>query len=245
MRSIQYLEQEQMNVISHNRSGQNISSLERAGSIAAGALLALRGIRRGGPTGYLAAFTGAELVRRGATGRCYLYDALGLSTSPKGQGSATTSVAYPLGIGVEERVHIAKEPAEVYNFWRRLENLPCFMHHLESVETSGTGRSHWVARGPVGSRVEWDAEIINDVPDRLIAWRTIGGDVQSAGSVQFKRSELGGTDLQVKLQYNPPAGLVGAGFAKLFGEEPSQQIREDLSRLKTRLESKVLQSSGV
>jgi len=234
-----------MHVISHNRLGQNVSPLERAGSVATGVLLAIRGIRRGGTAGYLAAITGAELVRRGATGRCYLYDALGLSTAPKGQGSRTTSLPYPIGIGVEESIHIDKQPGEVYRFWRRLENLPCFMHHLESVETSAMGRSRWVARGPAGSRVEWDAEIINDVPDRLIAWRTVGGDVQSAGSVQFKQSGKGGTDLQVKLQYNPPAGLVGAAFAKLFGEEPSQQIREDLNRLKARLESAVLQDASV
>jgi uncharacterized membrane protein len=224
-----------MRVITHPQHGYNISEVERALSILLGAFVATSGLRRRGSSGALLALAGSEMIRRGATGKCYLYQAFGISTARTGQGAESTSLAYPLGIGVEEAIQINVPPEEVYRFWRDLENLPRFMWHLESVTAFEPNRSHWIARGPAGRRFEWDAEIINDVPNQLIAWRSIGGDVQNAGSVQFKPSGSG-TEVRVKLQYNPPAGVVGAAFAWLFGQEPSQQIREELGRLKTALE---------
>jgi uncharacterized membrane protein len=113
------------------------------------------------------------------------------------------------------------------------------MRHLLSVEQREGGRSHWVAEGPLNHKVEWDAEIINEIPDELLAWKSLpGSDVASAGSVQFKDAADGsGTDVHVELQYNPPAGQVGAYAARLFGREPEQEIQADLRRLKRYLES--------
>jgi uncharacterized membrane protein len=127
----------------------------------------------------------------------------------------------------------------VYQFWRTLENLPLFMAHLERVTDLGGGRSHWVARGPAGVRVEWDAEIINDVENQVIAWRSLpGADVDSAGSVNFDAMRAGqSTQVTVRLQYAPPAGRAGGWVATLFGREPSQTIREDLRRLKQLMEA--------
>ena len=133
---------------------------------------------------------------------------------------------------------IDRNPDEVYTFFRNFRNLPRFMEHLESVEETGEGRSHWVARGPAGMNVEWDAIIVADDPGRVITWRSLeDADVDNAGAVRFEAAPGGrGTILKVNLQYNPPAGVVGATVAKLFGEEPNQQLKDDLRRLKQVLE---------
>lgn len=140
------------------------------------------------------------------------------------------------------RVHtmtINSSPDEVYRFWRDFENLPRFMSHLESVRITGDKRSHWVAKAPGGTTVEWDAEIIEDVPNKLIAWRSLeGADVENSGVVRFESAPGGrGTEVRVEIVYNPPGGVLGAGIAKLFGEEPGQQIKGDLYRFKQVMET--------
>jgi uncharacterized membrane protein len=129
--------------------------------------------------------------------------------------------------------------ADVYRFWRRLENLPRFMTHLDRVTQTPDGRSHWVAVGPAGLAVEWDAEIINEVENQVIGWRSLpGSDVVTAGSVNFDTAREGrSTQVSVHLQYAPPAGKAGALVASLFGREPSQTIREDLRHFKQLLEA--------
>jgi uncharacterized membrane protein len=126
---------------------------------------------------------------------------------------------------------------QVYRFWRNFENLPKFMKHLDAVAMREAGVSHWVARGPAGTKVEWDARIINEIDNKLIGWQSLEGSmVSTAGSVNF-RETYGGTDVRVHLQYNPPAGKLGAAVAWLFGEEPNVQIREDLQRFKHLMET--------
>jgi len=126
---------------------------------------------------------------------------------------------------------------ELYVMWRDFENLPRFMSHLKSVKTYGN-RSHWVADGPTGP-VEWDADIVNDEPNRLIAWRSLQeSQVATAGAVHF--TPLGhdrGTEVLVELKYDPPGGKLGSWLAWLFGQEPGQQIREDLRRFKQLMEA--------
>src|SRR5919202_1327468 len=142
------------------------------------------------------------------------------------------------GIHVAKSITIKKSPEEVYGFWRNFENLPRFMYHLESVEVRDAGRSHWVAKAPAGASVEWDAETIEDVPNQRIAWRSLpDADVTNSGSVEFRRAAGDrGTEVHVELHYDPPAGKLGKMVAKLFGEEPAQQIGDDLRRLKQVLE---------
>src|SRR5215213_2376102 len=129
-------------------------------------------------------------------------------------------------------------PEEVYSFWRNFQNLPRFMRHLEAVHDMGDGRSHWKAKGPAGMEVEWDATIIADVPGEVITWRSLeGSDVDNAGAVRFERAPGGrGTIVRVNLEYNPIAGVLGAAVAKLFGEEPEQQLDDDLRRFKQVME---------
>jgi uncharacterized membrane protein len=134
---------------------------------------------------------------------------------------------------------VNRPAAELYRYWRNFENLPKFMDHLESVRTTGEKRSHWVAKAPAGTTVEWDAEIINEKENELIAWRSLeNADVDNAGSVRFQEAPAGrGTEVRVSLEYDPPGGMVGAAIAKLFGEAPDQQIQEDLRRFKQVMEA--------
>ena len=141
------------------------------------------------------------------------------------------------GVHVEESVTVNRPIGDVFRFWRNFENLPQFMNHLESVSQREMGVSHWVAKGPAGTRVEWDARIINEIDDKLIGWQSLDGSmVSTAGSVNFRETPRG-TEVRVHLQYSPPAGKVGAAVARLFGEEPGVQIREDLRRFKQLMET--------
>jgi uncharacterized membrane protein len=142
------------------------------------------------------------------------------------------------GVHAKASCIVNANPDEVYSFWRNFENLSRFMKHLDSVQDLGDGRSHWTAKGPAGTTVEWDATIIADVPGEVITWRSLeGSDVDNAGAVRFESAAGGrGTIVKVNLQYNPPAGVIGATVAKLFGEEPEQQLDDDLRRFKQVLE---------
>ena len=136
---------------------------------------------------------------------------------------------------------------EVYRFWHDFENFPRFMYHLESVRTTGPGVSHWVAHGPAGTRVEWDARITADTPNEMIAWQSLeGSDVDHAGSVRFEaRPGMRGTLVQVDLEYRPPGGVAGKLVATLFNESPEQQVHDDLRRMKQVIETgEVLRSDG-
>ncbi len=191
----------------------------------AGGALALCGLRRRSLPGIGLAVLGGSLAYHALTGHWPLQEPRGIDAD--------------YAIRVDKAVTINRPVEEVYRFWRNFENLPRFMSHLESVTVLDDKRSHWVASAPLGTNVEWDAEIINEEENRLIAWRTIGdSDVQSAGSVRFKETPDGhGTEVHVKLEYMPPGGVAGALVARLFHEEPNQQVEEDLRRLKQMLES--------
>jgi uncharacterized membrane protein len=142
------------------------------------------------------------------------------------------------GVHAKASCIVNRNPDEVYGFWRDFGNLPRFMEHLVSVDEMPEGRSHWVAKGPAGSTVEWDAMIVADDPVRVITWRSLeNSDVDNAGAVRFERATGGrGTILRVNIQYNPPGGVVGATVARLFGEEPNQQLEDDLRRFKQVME---------
>lgn len=142
------------------------------------------------------------------------------------------------GLDVRHAITVNRPVETVYQFWHNFENLPRFMRHLESVQVTGEQRSHWKAKGPAGITVEWDAEVVTDRPNEQIAWRSLeGADVQNAGSVRFKAAPGGrGTEVRVDLQYAPPGGKLGAVIAKLFGEEPVQQVIDDLRRFKQVME---------
>ena len=206
----------------------NVGNLERIGSVAAGAALLYIASRRSRRTPGIRA-TGAGLLLRGVGGYCPVNAMVGRDTRTRDTKAA---LGGSRGVRVIESVVVGVDPSTAYRFWRNLSNLPRFMNHLERVDVIDSTRSHWVAIGPAGTRVEWDAEIINDIPGELIGWKSLeSADVVSAGSVRF-REMPGGTEITVHLQYDLPAGQIGEWVAEAFGQAPSQTIREDLWRLK-------------
>jgi uncharacterized membrane protein len=219
-------------------SDVNVNQTERWISGLAGGALAIYGLTRRTWGGVVLALVGGTLIHRGSTGHCYMYDALGVNTAGE-TDNPLVSVPAGHGIKVEKSVTVNRSPEEVYRFWRNFQNLPRFMNHLESVTDLGNDRSHWVAKAPAGKTVEWDAEVYNEKEGELIAWRSLeGADVDNAGSVRFEPAPEGrGTVVRVTLKYDPPAGKLGSLVAKLWGEEPSQQIEEDLRRFKQVMET--------
>jgi uncharacterized membrane protein len=214
----------------------NVGGVERWISVALGTALITTALARRDRNSAIGGMVGGVLLYRGASGHCPVNTAIGRN-SASGENTRV-ALGGPAGIHVKDSVTIGRPIEELYRFWRNMENLPQFMNHLESVRRIDDMRSHWVARGPAGMRVEWDAEIINEVPNQVIGWRSLPeADVVSAGSVNFDDAGERGTRVSVHLQYDPPAGKLGAWFARLFGEEPSQQIREDLRRLKRLIEA--------
>jgi len=214
----------------------NVGETERLVSGLVGGALAVFGFTGRGP-GLLSMLAGGSLLWRGITGHCSCYQALGVSTG----GPQSDAAAIPAGHGVkiEEAITVNRPVAEVYREWRKFDQLPRFMTHLKEVRDLGNGKSHWVAKAPLGMTVEWDAEIITERENELIGWKSLdGADVDTAGSVHFWPAPgTRGTKVTVILKYDPPAGTVGAAAAKWLGESPEQQVRDDLRRFKSMMES--------
>jgi len=214
----------------------NVSNWERWASIALGAALvgvAVKYPRYRSTT----ATAGAGFLSRGLTGWCPVNAAVGRDTSHR-RDDTRAALGGARGVRVAESITIRRRPEELYEFWRDLTHLPQFMPHVERVDVLDARRSHWVVPGPAGSHLEWDAEVINEIRPELIAWRSLpGADVASAGSVHFRPVADGVTRLDVVLQYDPPAGQVGATVARLLGDAPETTLRLDLRRLKKMLEA--------
>jgi uncharacterized membrane protein len=217
---------------------RNINDPERWVSVVFGSALAAYGLKKRSIGGFLLSSIGGALVWRGATGSCPIYESLGVSSRHEDDGRQV-SVPYGRGVRVEKSVTINAPPETIYGFWRNFANLPRFMHNLEAVEVHDSKRSRWVAKGPAGKSVDWEAEIINEVPNELIGWRSIeGSEVDNAGSVHFKAATGGrGTEVKVVLRYDPPAGKFGARVSKILGEDPAINVQEDLRRLKMLIET--------
>lgn len=215
----------------------NVAKPERWLSVVGGAALAAYAARRRGIPGALMAVAGSEMIFRGATGHCPVYQALGVSTAHETNGHAQAIEGSATEI--HRSVTVNRPRGELYRFWRDFENLPRFMEHLESVTVLDDRRSHWVAKGPGGKSVEWDAEITDEREDQLIAWRAVEqADVPNEGSVRFIDAPGGrGTEVHVTATVKPPVGQLGKLVAKLFGEDPDRQIREDLRRFKQVMEA--------
>jgi len=208
----------------------NVGDVERLATLLGGVALAAYGLSRRSPGGLALALLGGVLLQRGASGHCYVYQALGVNT-------AQASGSEP--IHVEKTVTINRSAEDLYHYWHNFENLPCFMQHLETVRVFDEKRSHWTAKAPLGSSVEWEAELTDDVPNQLIGWRSLpSAEVQHSGSVRFSAAPAGrGTEVRVALGYSVPGGALGAMAARLFGESPDQQIADDLRHFKQAMEA--------
>jgi len=219
----------------------NVGDTERWLSIAGGAALALYALKRRSPASLALAAGSATLIGRGATGHCPAYERLGVDTAdPTAIRRNVLAAVLPSRKLEAERAYTIMRPRhELYAFWRNLENLPEFMEHLESVTVTGDGRSHWVTRAPIGRPVSWDAEITEDVEDRIIAWRSLPGSaIESSGQVQFGDAPEGrGTVVRARILYQAPGGKTAQEISRFFGESASQQLRDDLRRFKQVMEA--------
>jgi uncharacterized membrane protein len=217
-------------------AGPNVGRNERLISSVAGACLLATGLSSGKKGSLLLAALGGSLLYRGMSGTCHLYKAMGVNTHRR---SPATVIPAQHGYRIEKTIIVNRPPAELYSFWRELENLPKVMQHLKSVDVIDRERSHWVAEGALGKEVQWDAEIFNDAENELIAWRSVpGGDVDTAGSVRFQPiGEHHGTAVTVTMKYDPPAGKVGAWIASLTGSGLEQKLEADLARFKQLMEA--------
>ena len=219
----------------------NLSTTERQASVVGGVGLVLFGLGRRSNFGALIALLGGGLIYRGVTGHCPGYAALGKDTARTGRASHSAAEPrdyFENGVHVEQSVNVKRPAADLFRFWRNFENLPRFMPHLESVTSEGGNRSRWTAKGPAGTSVSWNAEIINEEPDRLIAWRSVeGADVDNAGSVRFIDAGNSATQVKVVIDYIPPGGQLGNAVAALFGEDPARKVADDLERFRQVMES--------
>jgi uncharacterized membrane protein len=184
--------------------------------------------------GLLLSVAAAPLVYRAVTGR---WPEVRRTSTPS--DDVRRALAGERGVTVRDSVRIERPIGEVFRFWRTLSNLPLFMLSLDHVAERENGHSHWVARGPGGLRIEWDAEIFNEIENRLIAWRTLpGSDIAMAGSLNLAEVRGGrSTQVTLNLQYAAPGGRAADRLAMLVGRAPSQTLREDLRRLKQLLEA--------
>jgi uncharacterized membrane protein len=220
--------------IAQDGNYQNVSKNERLVSLAAGSIVATLGVGRRDLTGLLIAGVGAGLIYRGATGHCHMYEALGVDTGTAERDSRARKAH------AAQSFSINRSAEDLYSYWRNLENLPAIMSHLESVRVIDDRRSHWVAKAPriAGGRIEWDAEITEDESNRRIAWRSLAGaGIENSGSVEFiPLPNDRGTAVRVVMDYAPPAGQLTMTVAKLLGQSPGSQIREDLRKFKRVME---------
>lgn len=213
------------------RSRVNVGSIERGASVLGGVLLALNGLKRRSIGGLIEALVGGGLIYRGTTGHCSMYSALQMNTAARS--------AFPAAIRVQRSIRVNRDPQSVYAQWRRLENLPEFMDTIESVTVLDERRSRWVAKGPIGTYLEWESEIVEDVPGHHIAWRSVeGAPFKNSGAVGFVSQDGGrSTEVKVSVQYEPPGGYLGEALARLLGQDAKRQLERDLSRFKQMVES--------
>ncbi len=229
---------------SHNVGGldRTLSVIAGAGTLLGGAHGASNGLGLGGA---VLGGLGAALLQRGFTGHCYVYEKLGISTLPNDRRKA--GVPENLGQKIEQKVTIHQPPETVFRYWRDLRHLPRFMKRISRVDVDYDGSSHWVASGPAGSEIEWDARIIHEKPDELISWESLpGSDLQCAGAVRFEPARGGrGTEVTVTLSFRPPLGIIGALGGPLFKKALKRQLREDLRRLQQLLEAGELTTAEI
>jgi uncharacterized membrane protein len=210
---------------------RDIADIERLILSMAGTALVVHGLKRREWTGFATAALGGAFVYMGVTGRNALYRSVGIRLIRTVDGTQR--------IEIRKTLTINRPIGELFAFWRDLRNLPTIMSHLESVDVLTDRRSHWKAKAPGGLFVEWDADIVNEKPNTLIAWESCeGAAIANWGAVYFTQAPPHrGTEITVELEYEPIGGATGAAIAKLFGEEPAQQVEDDLRRFKQVMET--------
>lgn len=221
----------------------NVGRAERLLSVLTGSALAMYGLDRRDTGGTILALLGAVLVHRGATARCPVYGSLGLSTADDGDAldqddQQPTSRAAVFrasdAVKVERSIVVERSAEDLYTLWKDPRNLPQFLDWLVEVHPIDGRHARWRARGPAGTSIEWVAEVINEVPHSLIAWKSVANpDIKNAGSIHFRPNAAGtGTEVRLVFEWVPPGGRAGMAVAKLLGNDPANRIAEGLEKFK-------------
>jgi uncharacterized membrane protein len=212
----------------------NVGDNERIVSAALGAFLLSSGVSnlfKSPLSALIKTGLGSYLLYRGASGHCMVYSSMG----------KTKGVSHTPAVNIRTSLVVNKPKAEVYAFWRKLENLPLFMKHLANVTEIDAKHSHWeaVVPGNIG-KVKWNAEIVKEEDGYLIGWQSIPNSmINNAGKVMFHDALGGaGTELEVVISYHPPAGELGSGVAKLLNPVFEKIIRQDVMNFKEYIETK-------
>ncbi|MFA6088087.1 SRPBCC family protein [Mucilaginibacter sp.] len=220
------LEHRWREVVANQQDNINLSQAERTVSIAGGVKLALSGFKglfKSPFSSIIKLGAGGYLLSRGITGHCELYSRMGRNSTE------------PVNVNIRSSFHIDKPRQQIYDFWRKLDNLPLFMKHLESVEIIDETRSHWVLKLPLGApSISWDAEIVKDEPGYSIGWSSLPGSlIDNAGKVRFQDSDEGdGTLVDVVISYRPPAGGFGGGIAHILNPVFKNMVDNDVRNFK-------------
>ncbi|MEO6524284.1 MAG: SRPBCC family protein [Mucilaginibacter sp.] len=213
-----------------NNEPVNLELPERLASVAIGTKLAfsgLFGVFRHPLRSTFKLVAGGYLLQRGVTGHCSLYSKIGKTTTN------------PVNINIRYTFTVNRSRLDVYGFWRRLENLPLFMSHLENITVIDNTRSHWEAKIPGNlGNISWEAEIVKDEPGYFIGWHSLeGATIENAGKVEFEDAPGGGTIVKVVISYLPPVGGLGTGIAKLLNPIFEKIVREDVLNFKDYIET--------
>jgi uncharacterized membrane protein len=207
-----------------DRSDEDWTTSSRVAAAVAGGALALLGLTRRGPVGLLMAGGGLALAAGG-----FANPPLRRRPRIRGHGEHVVSV--------HKTLDVAARTEHVFDMWAHYENFPLVLSALRAVQDLGDGRSRWVAEGPAGLPVSWDAELTAFEPCERMAWRSLPGSaVDNAGVVSFRPTDSG-TQVEIQLSYNPPGGPLGHLVARLFGADPESRLDEDLKRMKAFLET--------
>lgn len=226
-----------MQLTTESDDGTNVGNRERLVSALGGGLLTLYGVSRRDGMGLAAAAVGLALLKRGATGHCDLYERLGVSTDGDHLHAEDASVDPESAVVVEQSVVVDRSAAACYRTWRDFEGLPRFMDTIERVEVLDATRSRWLAKGPPGVMVEWEAEIVRDVENERIAWHSVDpADVANRGVVEF-REHGDGTEVSVTMEWDPPGGGIGRALAAFFHRDPERETRNALERFRQIMET--------
>jgi len=225
-------ESNQVNVPEYGTNIINVSWNERVVSAGLGGYLLGAGIKNLGRKpikGIIQTLLGTYFLYRGSSGNCMLYSALGKDADAHHAES----------VNIRTSMKVDKPRQEVYQFWRRLENLPRFMKHLLAVKEIDGRRSHWEAVLPGSiATLKWDAEIVKETPDQLIGWQSVANSmIENAGKVEFRDAPEGGTELDIIISYRPPAGDLGAGIARLLNPIFRKVVTDDVKNFKYYIEN--------
>lgn len=234
----------------------NIGDSQRILSGLTGMIFLASALPRRNWSGAVLTMAGIGLLHRAISGHCLTFGAMGIDMSGTKQRKRANDtnrlgrrkVHTARATKIQRSIEINRPPDEMYRFWRTLVNLPHIMNHLDSVQVINDQLSHWVIKTLPGSpKLEWDAEIINDVENERIGWKSLqGADVDHAGSVEFKPTGDGKrTWLTVTLQYEPLGGKLGTAISKWFGKDPDLQLAEDLERFREQMETGVFAHADI